>query len=555
MTINSFKSYLVEEEKTLYFVWGRMNPPTAGHEKLLDFLKDKAGTNPFRIYLTQSEDKNKNPIPFVQKVKFARKGFPQYARQIMLNKKLKTIFDAMTSFYNEGFKRVVIVAGGDRIREYDVTLNKYNGVKGRHGFYNFERITVLNAGDRDPESKGVDGVSGTKLRGFATANDFTSFAQYMPKKLSNADAKSVFNAVRKGLGLEEKKIFRNHVQFEPISEIRESYMDGKLFDVGDEVVIKGHGIVAEIKHLGSNYVIVESKGEVYRKWLTDVEKVNPNQEFEYEVHDFSPLSEEVRQDSDIGDRKGTQPAKYHAGLKKSTKAKRDAQFKKQAKMADDDPAAYKPAPGDKTAKTKPSKYTKAYKDMFEETESEITVGNYNTTHFHMCASAIKTMKKHADKDGAEELTKMQDQYFKFEKPFMNKEPSADDKAKALADYKKIMAKAQDVGIEKEVKKYMDMHRDSIIKGDPKPGFGRVQEKKVFSSFSEMHEDVGSALKKKSEKSGISVGTLRKVYNRGVAAWKTGHRPGTTPSQWGHARVNAFIVKKKKGGLNHDKDLA
>ena len=71
----------------------------------------------------------------------------------------------------------------------------------------------------------------------------------------------------------------------------------------------------------------------------------------------------------------------------------------------------------------------------------------------------------------------------------------------------------------------------------------------------LKEDVSAASEKKSEKSGVSVGTLRKVYNRGVAAWKTGHRPGTTPQQWGLARVNAFIVKKKKGGLNHDKDLA
>jgi hypothetical protein len=67
--------------------------------------------------------------------------------------------------------------------------------------------------------------------------------------------------------------------------------------------------------------------------------------------------------------------------------------------------------------------------------------------------------------------------------------------------------------------------------------------------------IEGALADKSKKSGISVDTLRKVYNRGVAAWKTGHRPGTTPQQWGYARVNAFIVKKKKGGLNHDKDLA
>jgi len=76
----------------------------------------------------------------------------------------------------------------------------------------------------------------------------------------------------------------------------------------------------------------------------------------------------------------------------------------------------------------------------------------------------------------------------------------------------------------------------------------------FSNYIELTEKK-SGLAAKAAKSGISVGTLQKVYNRGVAAWKSGHRPGTTPQQWGHARVNAFIVKKKKGGLNHDKDLA
>jgi hypothetical protein len=269
--INSFKTYLVEEEKTLYFVWGRMNPPTAGHEKLLDFLKSKAGRNPFRIYLTQSTDNKKNPIPFVDKVKFARKGFPQYARQIMLNKKLKTIFDAMTSFYDEGFKRITIVAGSDRVTEYDITLNKYNGKKGRHGFYNFEKITVLSAGNRDPESKGVEGVSGTKLRGYAESGDFTQFMQYMPKKLSNSDAKRVFNAVRKGLGLKEEKQFKNHVQLKPVSETREAYISGELFSVGDSVVIKETSQVATIDQLGSNYVIVEANGMRFRKWLDDVE--------------------------------------------------------------------------------------------------------------------------------------------------------------------------------------------------------------------------------------------------------------------------------------------
>jgi hypothetical protein len=368
--INSFKSYLVEEKKTLYFVWGRMNPPTAGHEKLLDFLKQKAGNNPYRIYLTQSEDSNKNPIPYVDKVKFARKGFPQYARQIVLDKNIRTIFDALTSFYNEGFTDIVIVAGEDRIREYQVTLPKYNGKKARHGFYNFKSIQVLNAGKRDPESQGVEGVSGTKLRQYVKDNDFTKFSQYMPKRLSNADTKAVFNAVRKGLGLKESTDFARHIQLEPVSDIRESYINGKLFNEGDTVVVKETGELATIKTLGSNYVIVETPNGTYRKWLDAVEKVD-DKNVEYEVADFSIKLESLNEaknpeDPDIGHRKGSQPVNYHKGLGKSTKVARDKQFKKQAKMADDNPAAYKPAPGDKTAKTKPSKYTKAFKAMYDE---------------------------------------------------------------------------------------------------------------------------------------------------------------------------------------------
>ena len=331
--ISSFKNFLVEEEKTLYFVWGRMNPPTSGHEKLLDFLKAKAGNNPYRIYLTQSEDANKNPIPFTQKIKFARKGFPQYARQIIMDKKLKTIFDAMTSFYNEGFKRIVIVAGADRVKEYDITLNKYNGKRGRHGLYKFEKITVENAGDRDPESKGVEGVSGTKLRGFAEKGDFTKFAQYMPKRLSNVDTKAVYNAVRKGIGLKETTDFKSHIQLEPVSEKREDYVKGNLYSVGDSVIVRDTGELCNISHLGTNYVIIESEGKQFRKWLEDVEKLEESKA-------------------------------YYSGLSKSTADRRRSHFKKHGKMDDDNPRAYKPAPGDATAKTKPSTHTKKFKQMF-----------------------------------------------------------------------------------------------------------------------------------------------------------------------------------------------
>ena len=112
--------------------------------------------------------------------------------------------------------------------------------------------------------------------------------------------------------------------------------------------------------------------------------------------------------------------------------------------------------------------------MKEEASTEMTVGNYTTTHFYMCPSAFKAMTKHKDVDGAEALTKMQDDFFKFEKKFMDSEPTDADKAKAETMFNEIMQKAKAAGIEKDVGSYMKMHRDSITKGDPKPGFGKCK---------------------------------------------------------------------------------
>jgi len=376
--IPSFKSYLVEETKLVYFTFGRMNPPTIGHEKLLNKLAANARSSfPYRVYLSQSQDPKKNPLSYKQKVKYARKMFPKHARQIMLDSKVKTVFDAMVKLYNEGFKRVVMIVGSDRVNEFDVLLNKYNGKKGRHGFYNFERIQTISAGERDPDADDVSGMSASKMRKAAADDDFSMFAQGLPKSISNPDAKSIYNAVRKGMGLKEQKEFKNHVQLEPVSDLREAYVSNGLYEVGEEVVIRDKGIVGKINHLGSNYLIVESKGETWRVWLDAVEKVDPN--FDYfgimpnnslqitkeslnEAKD--ERKKESPQDPDIKDRPGAQPAGYHTGLKKSTKIARDRQFKKQAKMSDDDPKAYKPAPGDATAKTKLSKHTKRFRQMF-----------------------------------------------------------------------------------------------------------------------------------------------------------------------------------------------
>ena len=431
--IGSFKQYLVEEEKTVFFSFGRMNPPTIGHEKLLDKLASTAGRNPYRMYLSQSQDPKKNPLAYKDKVKAARKMFPRHARNIMMTNNVKTVFDIAVKLYAEGFRKVVMVVGSDRIREFDVLLNKYNGEKARHGFYNFADIKVVSAGNRDPDADGAEGMSASKMRAAASDNDFTTFAQGLPKAFSNSDSKALFNSVRKAMGLKEATEFRNHIQLDPISEVRESYVDGKLFEIGDDVVIKENGEIGKVKQLGPNYVIIESKANRYRKWLDAVEKVEQKYP-EYTVAPFSvnlsednsksmyrdkpdwgtpestkkakkktpgeevqedpcwdthkqvgtkmkngkavpncvPRNEkiEVAQDPDIDDRKGSQPATFQKGIKsKSTKAARDAHFKKMGKRPDNDKSAYVDAPGDKKARakgTKPSQYTLRFKQMYGE---------------------------------------------------------------------------------------------------------------------------------------------------------------------------------------------
>ena len=274
MSFNSFTQFLVEEERTVYFTFGRMNPPTIGHEKLLNKLAAKASRNPYRVYLSQSADKNKNPLEYKDKIKYARKMFPKYARQIILDKKVKTVFDVATKLYNEGNKSITMVVGSDRVNEFDILLKKYNAQKGRHGFYNFETINVISAGQRDPDSETAEGASGTKQRAAAKANDFTAFSQGLTKALSNSDAQALFSKVRDGMGLKEEASFRNHVEFEAVSEKREAFVSGDLFTLGDEVVIIETNEVGTIINLGANYIIVETADRKTRQWLESVEKVD-----------------------------------------------------------------------------------------------------------------------------------------------------------------------------------------------------------------------------------------------------------------------------------------
>lgn len=433
MSIQSFSDYVVESSKEVTFTFGRYNPPTIGHEILFNKLKAVARAGNYRVYASQSEDEKKNPLPYKDKLKFLRKMFPKHARNVILDTKVRNVFDVLVQMYDEGFKRVTMVVGSDRVKEFDILVNKYNGVKGRHGFYKLS-LNIVSAGERDPDSDGADGMSASKMRMAAQQNDLKSFSNGLPNNFKGTE--DLFNAVRVGMGLTESKSFRKHIELPPVSETREEYVEGSLFKVGDLVKIKENNTQGRIIHCGSNYLMVESNNIRKRYWLDGVSLIEG-------------------QDPDIKDRKGTQPKGYFAKdaegkkMAKSTKAARDRHFKKGAKMDDDNPAAYKPAPGDATAKTKQSKHTKKFKQMY----------------------------------------------------------------------------------------------------------GEMAEYLTFEDFVINEQDADSALKKKADKSGMPLGILKQVFKRGVAAWRTGHRPGTNSVQWGLARVNSFVTKSSGTWGKADKDLA
>ena len=163
--------------KSIAFAFGRFNPPTIGHEKLMDMTRG-ANRN-YRIYASQSQDAKRNPLTHTKKVKYMKDMFPVHKRKISRDK-LTTAIDVLVKLYKEKYTDVIMIAGSDRVREFDTLLQKYNGVKAKHGFYKFKSIRVVSAGERDPDAEGLSGMSASKMRKAAQDNKFGAFKQGLP---------------------------------------------------------------------------------------------------------------------------------------------------------------------------------------------------------------------------------------------------------------------------------------------------------------------------------------------------------------------------------------
>jgi len=575
---------LSEAKGVMVMAFGRMNPPTIGHAKLCDKVKSIAGSGPYRIYLSQTVGP-KDPLPFVKKLTYAKRSFPKHAKAIQVDKSVKTVIQAAQKVNQDGYSGLVLVAGSDRIQEFQRLLDRYNGKADKSGTINFDfpdGVRVVSSGERDPDSTDpTEAISASVMRAAAQSGDFETFKNGSPMK--ETDAKKMYDDVRKFMGVREAK--EDLIIDSDYDALRDSYLRGEWGNIGD--IVEANGLSGEVVRRGTNYLsFVDEDGKFHKAFLHQIDErawysalgskiqkraaprefekmakqyvdlakkpeykgkpnlaatkialqyrdVNPRTLISY-INDlvmqgklpkelrasYMPTFKEatsVKQDKDIKDREGTQPKKYYAKdaegdeMSKSTKQARARHFEKGAEKDDNDPSAYKPAPGDKSAKTKLSKHTKKVRQMYPDLYDEARDYKKEYANYHS-------------------------------KPEQIERRSSRNKARRIMGDKAI--KGKDIG-----------HKDNNpLNNDPKNL--RNEDPSTNRREPRLREGAAdSSLAKKADKSGISVSILKQVYNRGVAAWRTGHRPGTTPEQWGHARVNSFISKSSGTWGGADKDLA
>jgi cytidyltransferase-like protein len=215
--MKTFLQLIEEKEAThnpVVVAFGRMNPPTTGHLKLIDKLRAEAEKRQAKhvVITSHSQDSKKNPLSPAQKLKHLRRYSPGTHFESS-SKDRPTILHHLARLHAAGHDHVVYVAGSDRVKEMHELLNRYNGVHGRHGYYNFKKINVVSAGHRDPDAEGEEGMSGTKMREHAKHNNFHSFRPGVPSHVPDNHARELMHDVRKGMGLNEQ---RDRGQFKAI---------------------------------------------------------------------------------------------------------------------------------------------------------------------------------------------------------------------------------------------------------------------------------------------------------------------------------------------------
>ena len=254
---------------TLTVVFGRFNPPTVGHEKLLKSADRMAEGDDFKVYPSRTQDPKKNPLDADMKVSYMKKMFSDYKENIVNDPNMRSIFDVLVAANEDGYDNINIVVGADRQAEFENLAQKYNGE-----LYEFNQIRVISAGARDSEAEGVEGMSASKMRKAVVEDDFASFRRGTPKTLDDGDTQALFNAVRSGMKIKKKKDVAEMWQIAPKFDhkgLREQYVNDKIYRIGDIVENLNTGLIGRIIRRGTNHLICLTKEDyMFKSWIRDV---------------------------------------------------------------------------------------------------------------------------------------------------------------------------------------------------------------------------------------------------------------------------------------------
>jgi hypothetical protein len=264
----------VPETPGVVVVFGRFNPPTIGHEKLLKRAAKEAEKRGYelRIYPSRSQDAKKNPLTPQMKISYMRQMFPDYADSIVDDKGAKTIFNVLTGANEEGHSNMIIMVGQDRLGEFQGLSHKYNGE-----LYNYDQLEVVSAGERDPDSDDVTGMSASKLRLAAAEGDFVKFAKGVPDTLGNMEKKELFNVLRRSMNISENTEVWQIAPKLDEEGMRDAYLVDHIYEVGNIVENMNTGLRGEVIRRGTNYVIcVTEDGVMFKSWLKDLVE-NPHE--------------------------------------------------------------------------------------------------------------------------------------------------------------------------------------------------------------------------------------------------------------------------------------
>ena len=258
-----------EDRGEVTLTFGRFNVPTTGHEKLFQQAQKAAGKGDLRIYPSRSVDPKKNPLDPDEKIDLMQKMFPDYSKSIVNDPNIKTVYDALKQAHQDGYTKVRVVVGDDRVKEFS-KADTYNGK-----LFDFTDMETVSAGERDPDAEGVEGMSASKMRKAAAENDFKTFRSGMPKSIDDKEAKMIMATIRKRMNVEEGwNLWEIAPKFDWES-LRENYVNEIIFKVGDIVENLNSGLVGKIIRRGANYLIcVTEDNMMFKSWIKDVnEKV------------------------------------------------------------------------------------------------------------------------------------------------------------------------------------------------------------------------------------------------------------------------------------------